>query len=255
MVSSADSVVEVSHLFESLSIDTGASWNAPNTPAQSAGDHGPAGIIARKFRFSDLASATEWREGPGITIVDQETKVHRLPLGICSNDVQEAVLIGLQSAIASTGQEADWSVLHDTLQAELWGRPRSASCWVEAVAGGYILEVFEVERRRPASGGWWTSTLPTDRELKWRWVDASGKRHPHLLPGLSCSEAASIHSAPPCEPLSRLFQAVSEWEITRHESTDDVGWSYSITWNSSVWYPKPSLLDTIRKRRWTRAYA
>mmetsp|Transcript_95312 Transcript_95312/g.164624 ORF Transcript_95312/g.164624 Transcript_95312/m.164624 type:complete len:144 (+) Transcript_95312:1-432(+) len=126
-------------------------------------------------------------------------------------------------------------------------------------AGQRILEVWELERYRHLTNNWETAFLLTDRESSYRWVDATGHRHPHLKQvdarGQKLTrEWYAKQQRPPCE-LTELFKAVSDWKLDVNASTDDVGWRYALNWNSSSWDTKPAMFDSVRKRRWTKAYA
>lgn len=120
-------------------------------------------------------------------------------------------------------------------------------------AGQRTLEVFEVERWSPTRAEWVTPFLPADRGLSWRWVDATGVRHPHLDPTMSRREIASQRT-PPCR-LSSLFHSTSEWLVDINSATDKFGWRYGLAWNASHWDPRPGLLEQLRRRHWTRTYA
>jgi len=182
------------------------------------------------------------------------------PVGKAARD---ALAAGLCSACAHVDGVADWDDLHNALRVERRTVERlgshntnrfsaSGTPSMRDGAGQRTLEVFEVERWVPATGEWKTAFLPTDRDLSWRWVDATGCRHPHLDSGLSRKEVSS-QSVPPCN-LDTLFHSTSEWAVDKHDGTDPDGWSYSLAWNSSTWDARPGLLDALRRRRWTRSF-
>mmetsp|Transcript_151772 Transcript_151772/g.282778 ORF Transcript_151772/g.282778 Transcript_151772/m.282778 type:complete len:108 (-) Transcript_151772:1-324(-) len=87
----------------------------------------------------------------------------------------------------------------------------------------------------------------------WRWVDATGSRHPHLDPSFTQQEIVS-KKQPPCK-LNALFHLISDWAVDVHDGTDEDGWRYGIAWNASTWDSKPGLIDALRRRRWTRTYS
>jgi len=209
-----------------------------------------AQALGRMFQLSKLR-AVQMESDHSVRFIGLDGRIHRLLVGGLSRTVQDALLAGFHSALASRGGRANWAALDEAVASELW----RAESRIDAVAGRRVLETVEVERWRPSTSAWDTPSAPVDRELCWRWVEASGKRHPHLFPGLSCEEAAKVRTSPPCEPLSGLFQPETPWTVDCHEGTDGEGWSYSVAWNSSVWKRKPSLWDTVRRRRWTRTYA
>merc|ERR1712139_431319 len=98
--------------------------------------------------------------------------------------------------------------------------------------GQRVLEVFEVERWSPGTGEWTTAFLPIDRDLSWRWVDATGSRHPHLVQNMARQEIAA-QPRPPCR-LDTLFHSTSDW-IVDFEGADMEGWRYGVAWNASTW--------------------
>jgi len=232
------------------------STTKPGARAGAAERPGPA--EARVLHLRDLCEVRAL-PGHGVQLTGTDGRVHTLPLGLLSDLVQDAIVEGLRTALPSG--VASWSQLHEVTLEELWGRPRRGRTMRDAprqsnvAAGKRRLEIFEVERWRPASKAWDTPRLPMDKELKWRWVDSSGKKHPSLRQGLSCKDAGEVRDCPPCEPFSKLFTPESDWEKEVHQGTDADGWTYSFAWKSSLWYPKPGLFDTFRKRRWTRTYA
>lgn len=125
---------------------------------------------------------------------------------------------------------------------------------VECRPGQRTLEVLEIERRVLGTSGWKSPFLPTDGELSWRWVDASGCRHPHLIPTLRRDEVIK-RTMPPCQLEHSLFQSTSDWILVRSTGvTDENGWQYGVAWNASTWDEKPGLLDALRRRRWMRTY-
>lgn len=51
------------------------------------------------------------------------------------------------------------------------------------------------------------------------------------------------------------WQWIDDWNVDCSSSTilvDSEGWSYALHFNSSEWYPKPSPLTYVRRRRWKR---
>eukprot|EP00928_Gymnodinium_smaydae_P072462 TRINITY_DN5580_c0_g3_i1.p1 TRINITY_DN5580_c0_g3~~TRINITY_DN5580_c0_g3_i1.p1 ORF type:complete len:2456 (+),score=530.05 TRINITY_DN5580_c0_g3_i1:91-7458(+) len=178
----------------------------------------------------------------------------------CGPDVRAALAAGLRSVIESKATSVDWVQLVVAQRADLRGASastagrRSAARTDSASGGQLLLEVFEYERVLIiGSGHWKTPFLPTDWEAAWRWVDASGRRHPHLRKGLSQDEATQC-SEPPCEPPG-LLKPLGGWRVTPSEITDADGWSYAVAFNSSTWDARPGLFDAVRKRRWVRSYS
>lgn len=229
---------------------------------------------ARELRFSELravhmpavteVAATEVAALSAVLLEDASGVVHTLPLprrGV-GEATRVALIEGLRGALAHPLRLASWAELrttlqHDTPWVEPWRQRRRGRSIGGASAGGgagvRVLEVFEVERRRPPTGQWRTPFAPLDQELSWRWVDASGQRHPQL----TCldKEAVARSAEPPCEPQRNLFEAVSPWVVELHEATDELGWCYSMAWSSSVWDAHPRVFHAVRKRRWSRRYA
>eukprot|EP00929_Paragymnodinium_shiwhaense_P000204 TRINITY_DN10044_c0_g1_i2.p1 TRINITY_DN10044_c0_g1~~TRINITY_DN10044_c0_g1_i2.p1 ORF type:complete len:2722 (-),score=650.48 TRINITY_DN10044_c0_g1_i2:259-8424(-) len=127
-----------------------------------------------------------------------------------------------------------------------------ADAGVLSGTGQRRLEVTEVERRLLGTSDWTTPFLPTDGWLAWRWVDARGRRHPHLEQGLRREQAAAM-AVPPCQ-LDPPFVAASEWSVRCDPGCDADGWRYGVAWNASTWDSKPGRLDSLRRRRWTKVY-
>jgi len=169
--------------------------------------------------------------------------------------VQEGLLAGFISAVEHPDGAANWDKLHQALRSEERSRQECAQhdC-VLLEAGKKTLEVFEVERWRLATGTWTTPFLPIDREMCWRWVDATGRKHPHLQQNLKQEESAAKREQPPCE-LDALFEAQDNWEVEKGQTTDAEGWCYGLAWRSSTWDKNPGMFDVLRKRKWRRTYA
>eukprot|EP00411_Alexandrium_monilatum_P095797 CAMPEP_0175756702 /NCGR_PEP_ID=MMETSP0097-20121207/64080_1 /TAXON_ID=311494 /ORGANISM="Alexandrium monilatum, Strain CCMP3105" /LENGTH=321 /DNA_ID=CAMNT_0017065853 /DNA_START=1 /DNA_END=963 /DNA_ORIENTATION=- len=168
--------------------------------------------------------------------------------------VIHGLVAGLRSAVLHADSQANWAELRKALReeqrarTELPGGPAEALPAAPSEAGYRTLEVYEVERWRMATFNWQTPFLPSDRELSWRWVDATGKRHPHLRRQLSPEEAAH-HREPPCE-MDALFQAQGDWSIERGPGADAEGWKYGLAWRSSTWDAAPGIFDVLRRRKW-----
>jgi len=172
-----------------------------------------------------------------------------------SKDVQDGLLAGFCSAVEHPDGAANWDKLHQALRVEERNRQECAELdsVLKLETGKKTLEVFEVERWRLATGTWATPFLPIDSELCWRWVDATGRKHPHLQPNLA-KDAAAKKNQPPCE-LDALFTASDSWKVETGESTDSEGWRYGLAWKSSTWDKNPCSFDVLRKRKWLRTYA
>jgi len=174
-----------------------------------------------------------------------------LPSPPLSSNLQDLLEDGLKSVLEAPDRSVNWvhlrsPILEEKSYIDVWEN------W-EADGGKRQVEVFEVERRLLTSKKWVTPYLIVDKELRWRWVDSSGRRHPYLDRQLPC-ETASSESVPPCVPRGGQFQPESPWEVTKNSSTDERGWRYSMAWGSQVWDPTPSFTTALRKRRWTRVY-
>ncbi|CAL1167276.1 unnamed protein product [Cladocopium goreaui] len=83
-----------------------------------------------------------------------------------------------------------------------------------------------------------------DGGRKW-WLDSSGCRHPHLIPG--DKQLAVNRRIPPVELDKSLYQPYSPWHIDRSQGDED-GWQYGIAWNTSTWVAVPGPFDMFRKR-------
>ncbi|CAK9022321.1 unnamed protein product [Durusdinium trenchii] len=177
-----------------------------------------------------------------------------LPMGHVPPGAVHALVKGLHSA-SQRGPScgvANWDDLRVALQ-DASGAPQPIS-HLSGGAGRRILEVFEVETFHVVSKTWrtpnWGSMIET--ETSWRWLDSSGCRHPHLIPGLD-KVVIVERRVPPVELDKSLYQPYSPWEVDRNQGDDD-GWSYGIAWNTSTWVTTPGPFDLFRRRRWTRTY-
>eukprot|EP00928_Gymnodinium_smaydae_P035591 TRINITY_DN25022_c0_g1_i3.p1 TRINITY_DN25022_c0_g1~~TRINITY_DN25022_c0_g1_i3.p1 ORF type:complete len:427 (-),score=71.42 TRINITY_DN25022_c0_g1_i3:61-1341(-) len=213
---------------------------------------------ARRFPFEDLRSV-DMLGGDVLQLEDVRGGIHSLPLASAPFGVaaRQALADGFRAVLTSTSSVANWDRLNLAIQEErrqpIDGREREQTGQrASRGVGERVLEVFEVERLFVPTGEWKTPFMPMDRELSFRWVDATGVRHPHLLPELSCEQTAR-RTLPPCE-LDALFRPVIGWSIDIDDNTDENGWKYGLAWNSSTWDRKAGLFDAIRKRRWTRKY-
>uniref|UniRef100_A0A7S1RT27 Peroxin/Ferlin domain-containing protein n=1 Tax=Alexandrium catenella TaxID=2925 RepID=A0A7S1RT27_ALECA len=228
---------------------------------QLEGGPGP-GLGGRPLgvRFTDLRAVHAADTGGVLQLEDLQGGVVTLPLFATSlgEAAREALVEGLRAALADEGRRASWEELRKALEAERrsrWHQPSHRSpdpCSGGGGSGERTLEVLEVERRNPATAEWLTPFLPTDGELSWRWVDATGCKHPHLIQSVSRREASSLRS-PPCR-LDSLFRSSSDWVLEVNADTDAAGWRYGLAWNASTWDSRPGLLDGLRRRRWTRTY-
>lgn len=210
---------------------------------------------AREFIFTDLKDVHTSGEGDGLVqLEDTRGGVHSLPLFAApfGVGVRRALVAGFRTVLSNANAMANWDELRRELLAEWRQNPGLQHNRAEGLgAGERVLEVFEVERRTAVSGEWSTPALPVDRDLAYRWVDATGSRHPHLIRGRTSKQCA--HSLePPCE-LSSLFRPTTAWCVDKSGGESD-GWKYGLAWNSSTWGTRPGLFDAIRRRRWTRTY-
>jgi len=216
--------------------------------------------LGREIRFRHLRDV-HLMEGNVIQLEEKQgvlnIPLNDSPLGV---EAKQALVEGMRSAIFQGDGNASWYELTATLLAERRCVPVKSS-WKRAPAirgsgegsGECTLEVFEVERRMVPAGDWKTPFLPTDTEASWRWLDATGCRHPRLRKGMTREECAK-RGEPPCE-MDSLFKPTSAWKFERNDCTDEKGWKYSIAWKSSTWDSSPGVFDAFRKRRWTRTYA
>jgi len=251
-------------------------------PSSSSSSRAPPPGVARvrELRFSNLKAVHVGEGGLMLQLEDLQGDLIAVPLFAAPlNEASHAALAdGFRSALAPPGGLARWAPLGAALRGggrfgsdsagsslELRGVSSRVGAGSDASAGASrsskvasgqagqrTLEVWEVERRMPSSAAWKTPWLPTDRERGWRWVDASGLRHPSLAPGLG-REAAARERRPPCR-LDTLFRCTSEWLVRTGPGTDQDGWCYGLAWNASGWESTPGRLATIRKRKWARAY-
>lgn len=176
-------------------------------------------------------------------------------LGPMSLLVAQGLADGFRSALTHAEGAANWGILHMALREEhLRQQEDSAVDLLRENSEGVqlTLEVFEVERWMVMSNEWQTPSLPTDSHLKWRWVDATGQKHPHLqrLPMVQIA----ARKTPPIE-LDTMFETAGEWTIVQNEGTEnDDGWTYGISFRSSTWNSTPDLFDVLRRRRWQRTF-
>lgn len=209
--------------------------------------------------FKDLRAARLDPEDRVLVLEGMNAATHALPINDAPLGAAALVALveGFQGAVANPRKIASWRALRAALEHE---RANGIGNVVLAdnSTGQRLLQVIEVQRLSIAvgSGGtrvWRPSRMLTDQDLTWRWVDPRGRRHPNIVPGLS-REQCALRDKPPCE-LDQRFQPVTEWQPRVHEGTDPEGWVYSVAWCSSTWDTKPGLLDTIRKREWTKVYS
>lgn len=213
---------------------------------------------AKEISFVDLMSVNMQNNGNSLLLLDKAGNQIQLPLSATSAAVREALAECLRSALPERRHGvANWDQLREVLDAEQRSRSASTSEKEESLvegtgAGQRILVVFEVERYHNLSNTWRTAFHPFDFEASWRWVDASGNRHPYLKS--TDRDWCAAQTVPPCA-LDSMFKPISKWtkEITPH--TDEVGWRYALAYNSSTWDSKPAFMDSVRKRKWTMTYA
>mmetsp|Transcript_24774 Transcript_24774/g.77175 ORF Transcript_24774/g.77175 Transcript_24774/m.77175 type:complete len:321 (-) Transcript_24774:263-1225(-) len=210
------------------------------------------------LELSDLQDARAGRDAQGTCLRLTVAGGNQLSLPLYLAPMAEAacfgLVTGLRSAVVHSDSYANWEELHDALREEQRSRQERdahGGLPLPTEAGHRTTEVYEVERWRIASGRWETPFLPTDRELSWRWVDATGRKHPHLQK-LSKAEIVKKRE-PPCE-FDALFKATSDWAIERNSATDCDGWRYGLAWKSSTWDVTPGIFDGLRKRKWHRTY-
>lgn len=183
------------------------------------------------------------------------------PLG---EGARKALVKAFEYTAAHSSKVANWEQLRAVREDEDRQASKSASMEEADVsllstgAGQRILEVFELERYRHLTNTWETAFLPTDRESSYRWVDAAGHRHPHLKVDPKTGKQFTREwyvkqQRPPCE-LAKLFKEASDWKLDVNANTDEKGWRYALAWNSSTWDNHPAMFDSVRKRRWTKAY-
>jgi hypothetical protein len=229
---------------------------------------------AREFLFCDLAAVHVAVDGGILQLEDTHGNIVDIPLFASPIDTgaREALAAGFRSVLDNAGGIADWANLNEALRKERRKSERerlyssqsstSGAAGTEhtpgsggrspgSTAGLRILEVFEVERWDMTMGEWKTPFLPIDRDLSWRWVDATGRKHPHLVQSLPRREIAA-EAKPPCRP-GALFHSTTDWTIDM-QGADEDGWRYGLAWNASTWDDSAGLLDALRKRRWTRTY-
>lgn len=217
-----------------------------------------------EFDFVNLGEVA-WGEDLQLKLsAEGEVYILTLDPAYIQAPARDALFQGFQSALLHPDSVATWDELRAALQSErraaaLLDNVRSCRPIATGRGGRHVQEVFELERRLLGSQEWRTPWLPTDQESRWRWVDATGVRHPHLSQLLTRDEVV-VMNEPPCE-LSELFETTSGWEIDRRGedhgvlATDEFGWRYAIAWNSSTWDRTPGIFNAVRKRRWTRTYA
>jgi len=215
----------------------------------------------REFGFQDLQDVCLQSHALDlVTRPNPRSRKIQLPLGTLQMATRQALANGLRSSLVEGRRGlANWDELRQVIRDEQRSRASSSaggeSSLIQSGAGHRTLEVFEVERFQHLINSWKTPFQPlVDAEASWRWVDASGQRHPHLKPGsreMLSDEARFL--SPPCE-LDKMFKPKSKWVTDINDSTDEEGWRYALAWNSSTWDLKPALFDVVRKRRWTRIY-
>lgn len=215
-------------------------------------------LNVKEFRFRELEDVSLQSHA---LVLHVKKGAIQLPLGILSQACRQALVTGLKSALIEGRRGvANWDDLHRVLSLERQAQGDASSDGTDSSvtktgAGQRTLEVFECERYQHIGNCWKTPFTPLDTESCWRWVDASGNRHPHLIAG-PCEILSDRQrfKEPPCE-LDKMFKPKSRWSIDVHQGTDREGWRYALAWNSSTWDSKPGFFDAVRKRRWTRIYS
>jgi len=194
--------------------------------------------------FDDLRAVHATDAGAVLQFEDIQGGIVTVPLFSVpfGEAVREALVVGVQTALARRDRRACWEKLRTALHAEqhirqYQQRQPQDTQRLGSGSGERMLEVFEVERWNFAAGKYETPFLSVDRGLSWRWVDATGCKHPHIIRSYTRSEVAS-KSTPPCT-LDTLFRSSSEWKLDINGNTDDAGWRYGLAWNSSTWGPTP----------------
>jgi len=226
-------------------------------------DDGESSASVQHFQFCDLRQvslAADDGATPVVELVDLHGFIHSLPLdhdehSVMGKGVQEGLEAGFKSALTHAESAANWGMLREALREEYFrvheGAIPDDMKHASSEAGQITLEVFEIERWMLMANEWQTPCLPTDNHLSWRWVDATGHKHPHLQ-RLPRSQIAARRS-PPCE-LDTMFQTAGEWAIDKHVGADDEGWTYGSSWRSATWEANPGLFDVLRRRKWLRTY-
>jgi hypothetical protein len=220
--------------------------------------------VMQQVQHMEASVACDW---PSVELVLAEGDRITLPLqprplrsdaeigeiALQQEDVLQGLMSGLTSAVQHPDSAANWSDLRSALSEErrCCRRQEVSEPHLDLLhAGEKTIEVFEVERKEPLGRGWVTPYIIVDNELKWRWVDVFGNKHPHLI-SASIEEISSCRE-PPCA-LDRNLRATGEWRVDK-ECTDEEGWRYGLAWRSSKWDPAPKLFHVLRKRKWVRTY-
>lgn len=207
--------------------------------------------VKHMVKFSEIRDIQDSQSSTGDFHLKLELQAGRtllLPMGrLPSTSVAESLVKGLR--LAAQQGVANW----DDLRIALQDARVEVMLHSSGGAGQRVLEVFEVESFNVVSKEWktpnWGSMIET--ETSWRWLDSSGCRHPHLIPG--DKQLAVNRRIPPVELDKSLYQPYSPWHIDRSQGDED-GWQYGIAWNTSTWVAVPGPFDMFRKRRWTRTY-
>jgi len=217
----------------------------------------------REFYFKDLCGVHTAEDAFVLHLEHRQDGVIDLPLyaSPLGKVAREALVAGFRSVLDNNKEKrASWKELRTALLEEQRSQhdahiPQAAHglSRSEHGIGAQILHVVEVERRIPPSSKWKTPFLPTDGGLIWRWVDATGGKHPQLVPNLPYKEVVRRRT-PPCWP-GPLFRATSDWEIIKGSGHDSEGWCYGLVWNSPAWGSEPRFLDALRMRTWRRTFS
>jgi hypothetical protein len=191
-----------------------------------------------------------------LEMTDTDGVVHPLHMPLVSTIVKDVLVNGLRSALgASRHGVANWEPLRKVLEAEHRLREVDDSAEGDETSGQKILEVFEFQRFHSMSREWRTPFHAIwDSEASWRWMDASGSRHPQLTSKDDKDKKQMVLAhVPPCA--FNMFKPVSEWKIDVQPGTDTNGWRYSLGWNNSTWDSKPGSFNRVRKRLWRSTFA
>eukprot|EP00930_Biecheleria_cincta_P034350 TRINITY_DN23752_c0_g1_i1.p1 TRINITY_DN23752_c0_g1~~TRINITY_DN23752_c0_g1_i1.p1 ORF type:complete len:2456 (+),score=487.41 TRINITY_DN23752_c0_g1_i1:313-7368(+) len=200
-----------------------------------------------------------------LKIEDKAGNTYKLPMSAASlgQKAWEALAAGFDSAVKNSNGIANWDKLRAALREDRASREAANAAASDALdvtpssrsrgVGQRTLEVLEAERFQMVYQQWGTAHMPQDWEMRWRWLDSTGHRHPHIIPNISREECAA-RTKPPVELDRSLYQPASDWKIEIGPNTDSEGWTYGMSWKSSQWEAKQGLFDHFRKRRWTRTY-
>jgi len=123
--------------------------------------------------------------------------------------------------------------------------PPSANCVQEERK----IKVFQLQRFNLVS--WTAPFLPVEPDAQKVWFDTNMEPHSKLNKKFNLEDLQAA-DVPPIDA-GDLWKPVGPWEIV-DEDADELGWTYAVNWQATVWTKEPGWFDIVRRRLWQRRY-